>query len=162
MAATHVQAGYEDVWYYLWRERRLPVNVDPFDARLEDELERDRVRRVFSQGLDQIVGYALPLAARRHRGRAGGPARGACAESRMYLFPGDSAMGYRLPLDSLPWASEGDHPQVIHRDPSALFPPLPAYDALRARAEPIVFMPRPTDAVGAAPALSAPSRRPVG
>src|SRR6185369_13895122 len=25
-----VRAGYEDVWYYLWRERRLPVNVDPF------------------------------------------------------------------------------------------------------------------------------------
>src|SRR5688572_536450 len=26
-------AGYEDTWYYLWRERKLPSNVDPFDAR---------------------------------------------------------------------------------------------------------------------------------
>ena len=41
--------AYEDVWYYLWRERRLPVNVDPFDARLDDELERARLRRVFEQ-----------------------------------------------------------------------------------------------------------------
>ena len=29
---------YEDVWYYLWRERKLPSNVDPFDARLGDPL----------------------------------------------------------------------------------------------------------------------------
>ncbi|MFM7704898.1 MAG: transglutaminase family protein, partial [Rubrivivax sp.] len=36
----HVMPGHEDTWYYLWRERRLPVNVDPFDARLDDELER--------------------------------------------------------------------------------------------------------------------------
>ena len=57
-----IQAGYEDVFYYLWRERRLPVNVDPFDARLDDELERARLRRVFGQQLDAVVGYALPLA----------------------------------------------------------------------------------------------------
>ena len=55
-----------------------------------------------------------------------------------------------------PGRAEDDHPQVIHRDPSAAFPPLPAYDALRARAEPIVCMPRPTDAVGAVHALAAP------
>ena len=154
VAATHVQAGYEDVWYYLWRERRLPVNVDPFDARLEDEMERDRVRRVFSQGLDQIVGYALPLERDDTEGRwRTGAWR--LREGRMYLFPGDSAMGYRLPLDSLPWASEADHPQVIHRDPSALFPPLPAYGALRARAEPIVVLPHSTDPAGPAPVVSA-------
>jgi len=45
----HVQAGYEDVWYYLWRERRLPVNVDPFDSRLDDEMERARLQRVFDR-----------------------------------------------------------------------------------------------------------------
>ena len=37
-----VQPAFEDTWYYLWRERRLPVNVDPFDSRLDDELERER------------------------------------------------------------------------------------------------------------------------
>ena len=36
----YVHPGYEDTCYYLWRERRLPVNVDPFDSRLDDELER--------------------------------------------------------------------------------------------------------------------------
>src|SRR5580765_1516732 len=59
VAATHVQAGYEDVWYYLWRERRLPVNVDPFDARLENPEDRARLARVFEHGLATTVGYAL-------------------------------------------------------------------------------------------------------
>ncbi len=108
-----MQAGYEDVWYYLWRERKLPANVDPFDARLDDELERERLRRVFTQGLDAVVGYALPLApATAPRAALANrpvvPAqRAACT-----CFPGDSPMGYRLPLDSLPWAAASDLPYV--------------------------------------------------
>jgi uncharacterized protein (DUF2126 family) len=54
--------AYEDALYFMWRERRLPANVDAFDARLEDPLERERLLRVFSQGLKQVVGYALPVA----------------------------------------------------------------------------------------------------
>ena len=58
-----VQPGYEDVYYYLWRERRLPVNVDPFDSKLDDEMERVRLRRVFTQKLDAVIGYMLPIEA---------------------------------------------------------------------------------------------------
>ncbi len=50
----------------------------------------------------------------------------------MYLIPGDSAMGYRLPLDSLPWVSEADYPYLREHDPSEPRTPFPAYDALRA------------------------------
>ena len=115
----HVQAGYEDVWYYLWRERQLPVNVDPFDARLDDELERDRLRRVFTQGLDAVVGYALPMRRVRRTATdrwATGPwfLRG----ERLYLVPGDSPMGLRLPLDSLPWSA----PRPIVRRSNELDP----------------------------------------
>ena len=65
--------AYEDAWYYLWHERRLPVNVDP----LEEPPRRRRrnarrLAKVFEQGLDKVVGYALPLRRRRRRrGRAG-------------------------------------------------------------------------------------------
>ena len=126
LTGEHVLAGYEDVWYYLWRERRLPVNVDPFDARLDDELERARLRRVFDQGLDTPAGYILPLSA-----IAGGTDRWRTGpwflrDERLYLVPGDSPMGYRLPLDSLPWIAEADAPQIIERDPAAPRPPLPA------------------------------------
>ena len=36
--------GYEDVYYYLWREGTLPVNVDPMEADLSDPGERRRLR----------------------------------------------------------------------------------------------------------------------
>jgi len=117
---SNVIPGYEDTWYYLWRERRLPVNVDPFESRLDDEMERARLRRVFDQGLDAAVGYVLPL----RRGddvKLGGPkwatSRWFLRDERMHLIPGDSPMGYRLPLDSLPWAKEKDQQVVIERDP---------------------------------------------
>ena len=134
-----VLPGYEDAWYYLWRERRLPVNVDPFDSRLEDDLERARLRRVFEQGLSKPVGFALPI--RREMG-----ADGACGqwesspwflrEERMYLIPGDSPMGYRLPLDSLPWAAPGDRPCLYEQDPFVLRSPLPLHSDVRAQYAP--------------------------
>ena len=135
LSDRHVQAGHEDAWYHLWRERRLPVNVDPFDSRLEDELERVRLRRVFAQKLDSVIGYALPI-------QAGDVSLGAprwstgpwfFRDERMYLIPGDSPMGYRLPLDSLPWVSEGDHPWQIEQDPFAPRKPLPPAAAIKAQ-----------------------------
>jgi uncharacterized protein (DUF2126 family) len=97
-----LQAGYEDVYYYLWREGNLPENVDPFDNKLSDELERERLRRVFEQGLKKVVGYALPLGWDYHdECWITGPWK--LRRKRLYLIPGDSPMGYRLPLDSLRW-----------------------------------------------------------
>ncbi len=132
----YVQPGYEDTWYFLWRERRLPVNVDPFDARLDDEMERARLRRVFTQGLDSVVGYLLPLKREMHD-KAAGPqwmtSPWFLRDERLYLMPGDSPMGWRLPLDSLPWAEDGDAQTLIEQDPYDRFSPLPGAAALRAR-----------------------------
>jgi uncharacterized protein (DUF2126 family) len=122
--AKHVFAAYEDAWYYLWRERRLPANVDPFDARLEDPLERERLRRVFHQGLDRTAGYVLPV--RKERG-TWHSSSWFLREERCYLIPGDSPLGFRLPLDSLPWVSKTDFPWVHAPDPTQEFAPLPTY-----------------------------------
>jgi uncharacterized protein (DUF2126 family) len=131
---TWVQPGFEDTWYYLWRERRLPVNVDPFESRVDDELERARLRRVFAQGLTHTVGWLLPLAREWPLGTEGprwvtGP--WFLRDERLYLMPGDSPMGYRLPLDSLPWAEAGERVAVQEADPFAPRPPLPLSPALR-------------------------------
>ncbi len=131
----HALAGYEDTWYYLWRERRLPSNVDPFISRLEDEGERARLARIFTNGLKQVVGYALPLRAETD---AGGTTtwetgRWFLRDERLYLIPGDSPMGYRLPLDSLPWTSPEHRQQLIERDPFAPRAPLPSPEHLAQR-----------------------------
>lgn len=114
----HVFPAYEDTLYYLWRERRLPSNVDPFDARLDDPLERERLRKVFELGLDKATGHVLPIGRNPH---SGGWQSGSwfLREERCYLIPGDSALGYRLPLDSLPWVSEEDYPWMHEPDPFA-------------------------------------------
>ncbi|TWO73224.1 transglutaminase family protein [Caenimonas sedimenti] len=132
VTGKYIQPGYEDVFYYLWRERKLPVNVDPFDARLDDELERTRLRRVFDQKLDAVVGYVLPLQPApgdgpKLRGPVWTTGPWYFRDDRMYLIPGDSPMGYRLPLDALPWVSKSDYPYMIERDPMAPADGLPPH-----------------------------------
>ena len=145
-----VLPAFEDTYYYLWRERRLPVNVDPFDARLDDEMERARLARVFNQGLSATVGHVLPL--RRDwdvsTGADTDPARPPppvlwtpgpawvtgpwfLRDDRMFLIPGDSPMGFRLPLESQAWAAKADRPSTTAQDPFAAQASLPSSAALR-------------------------------
>ncbi len=118
--------AYEDVWHYLWKERRLPVNVDPLDSKLDEPEERRRLAKVFEQGLNHVVGYALPL--RPETGAGGtrwisGP--WFLRRERMYLLPGDSPMGLRLPLDSIPWSAPADRQFLASLDPMVRLEPLP-------------------------------------
>jgi uncharacterized protein (DUF2126 family)/transglutaminase-like putative cysteine protease len=97
----NVFGTYEDVYYYLWRERKLPTNVDPLESQLSDPLERARLTRLFSAGLDKVVGHVLPVA----KVPLSTQWRSApwYFRERCYLVPGDSPIGLRLPLDSQPW-----------------------------------------------------------
>jgi uncharacterized protein (DUF2126 family) len=112
--AKCVFPAYEDTWYYLWRERKLPANVDPFDSRLDDPLERARMRKLFHQGLDKVAGHVFPLSKESNAWRTG---RWFLRGERCYLVPGDSPLGLRLPLDSLPWAAATDRPAIHAPDP---------------------------------------------
>jgi len=130
----HIVPAYEDAWYYLWRERKLPANVDPYNSRLDDELERARIAKVFEQGLGTIVGYALPL--RRSQMASERPWESGpwvIRAERLVLLAGDSPMGLRLPLDSLLWSSESDKPALETPDPMAPRDPLPTQEERRAR-----------------------------
>ncbi len=117
-----VMPAYEDIYYYIWRERRLPVNVDPLKTNLKDELERDRIRRIFESGLGTVVGYTLPL---KHHESSWVSGPWFLRRETLYLTPGDSPMGLRLPVDSLPWVAESEYPWIYERDPMDERGPLP-------------------------------------
>jgi uncharacterized protein (DUF2126 family)/transglutaminase-like putative cysteine protease len=127
----YVIPAYEDAWYYMWRERRLPGNLDPLQSRLEDKEERARLAKIFNQGLNRVVGHVLPIERRSmyRPGWASGP--WFLRSEHLFLFPGDSPIGLRLPLDSTPWVSRTDYPYLNPLDPMEELPPLPEPEQLR-------------------------------
>jgi len=122
--------AYEDAFYYLWRERRLPVNVDPLDSRLEEPMERARLAKVFEQGVTRVIGTVLPVA-RSADGARWQTGAWFLRSELCFLIPGDSPIGYRLPLDSQPWAARGDYPYIHAPDPSRTFPALLPHAQIR-------------------------------
>ncbi len=126
-APGYVIPAFEDDFYYLQKERQLPVNVDPFDSHLPDAIERERLRKIFERGLDIPVGFVLPIQRSEETNGAQWvtgpwPLRG----DKLLLTPGDSPVGLRLPLSSLPWMSPSDVPADIPKDPMEDRAPIPA------------------------------------
>jgi uncharacterized protein (DUF2126 family)/transglutaminase-like putative cysteine protease len=122
----YVRDAYEDVYHYIFEEGRLPYNVSALDAKVKSEEDRARLARVFAQGLDTTVGHALPLL--RASWLPGRPWKSTIWQlrtDRLMLIPGDSPMGYRLPLESLPWAPVSEAVQIVPQDPTERRGPLP-------------------------------------
>jgi uncharacterized protein (DUF2126 family) len=126
--------AHEDVHYYLWKEHRLPANVVAEDNKLRDPLERARMVRIFAQGLASPVGSVLPLRRVMEAGaRRWQTGKWSFRDGVMFLVPGDSPIGLRLPLESLPWADPDAIEAEVERDPFAEPEPLPAQAVLRER-----------------------------
>ncbi|QSB00409.1 transglutaminase family protein [Methylomonas sp. EFPC1] len=111
VAGEFILPGFEDPLYYLLQEGLVPKNLDPLQVDLKDDLERQRLAKLLSADLGAPVGYVLPL----HWSYQAGSWNSSAWEFRrgaMFLVPGDSAMGLRLPLNSLPWVpfEKRDHP----------------------------------------------------
>jgi uncharacterized protein (DUF2126 family)/transglutaminase-like putative cysteine protease len=97
--------GYEDAFYFVWRERRIPAGHDPKETSLNDKAERARLGAVLEAGLDTPVGYALPVLRDPAGNWTSSPWH--FVAGRMFLIPGDSPMGLRLPLSLQPWRMPG-------------------------------------------------------
>ena len=163
--------AYEDPWHFLQRERQLPVNVDPSDSKLEDPMERERLARVFDRGLGEPVGWVLPIAPdpRAVRGPSVAQPQQLWQASewplrarRCYLAPGDSAIGYRLPLASLPWVAPTEFPWLHPADPTQPAPALPAHGALLPAAGTWAIPARGARSQALAPTMPSPGDAPTG
>ncbi|QPH53547.1 DUF2126 domain-containing protein [Pontivivens ytuae] len=132
---------YEDPAAFALREQELPPNVTPEDNKLEDPQERARLVKVFERGLATPTAYVLPLQlaqakdGRRFRWRS---ERWKTRRGKLYLMPGDSPAGFRLPLGSLEHQSEARRIMQMPfvRDPMTRPGPLPQTAEGRAISQP--------------------------
>ena len=134
---TYIAPAYEDPAQWIVKEGNLPENVTPENSKLEDPEERHRIARVFSRGLTAPSGYVLPI--QRWQAQATGTRwrseKWKTRRGGLYLAPGDSPVGYRLPLGSLPYVPPASFPYVVDADPTAPREPLPEHEALSGRVQ---------------------------
>ncbi len=105
LAVSCVITAFEDVPKLLAAEAALPSNADPLLADLAKPDERARLARLLLQGLDRPAGFVLPLRAPASEAAAAAPWHSSpwpLKRERLYVLPGDSPIGLRLPLSSLP------------------------------------------------------------
>ena len=111
--ATARFPAYEDAAHFTLAEQKLPLGVAPEDNKLDDPAERERLMRVFDHGLTSRSGYVLPLLGDR-RTQSGKrrfiTERWAFRRGQLFLVPGDSPLGLRLPLAGLPRSASIDYP----------------------------------------------------
>ena len=117
IATHHSLPAYEDALYFLWTERRLPVNVDPLAFDFKEASERQRLAQLLqTETLGAPIGYALPL-----RWSLVNEAWESCTwnfqDDLMFLIPGDSPIGLRLPLESIQWVPPEAREIGYERDP---------------------------------------------
>ncbi len=126
---------YEDPLHALHLESLLPPaeSLDGLD--LDDSRSRRRLVEMLERGLGRAVGYMLPLEKDAGHWRSGvWPLR----RDEVFLVPGDSPAGLRLPLDSLPDQDEADaDARQFPEEDDARDAPFPdARTSLSAQAEP--------------------------
>jgi uncharacterized protein (DUF2126 family)/transglutaminase-like putative cysteine protease len=120
-------AAYEDAAHFALVEQKLPINLTTEDNKLEDEAERARVVKAFDRGLSKASGYVLPLQVwqTKDNGRRWATEKWQLRRGKLFLMPGDSPVGFRLPLGGLPYLAPVDYPNVQPQDPLEQRKPLP-------------------------------------
>ena len=125
----YVVPAYEDPAEWIIKEGNLPENVTPENSKLKDPEERHRIARVFERGLTEPSGYILPVQAWQskasgHRWRS---EKWKLRRGHVYLVPGDSPVGYRIPLGTLPYVPPAQFPYTYPTDPTEPRGPLPEF-----------------------------------
>jgi len=129
VAIAHVLPAFEDPAELLRKEGELPENVDPTDPKIDDPQERARIMRAFERRLSEPAGFVLPVQRWNAQGKPGWVSElWQLRRGHIFLLPGDSAIGFRLPLNSLPYIPPTDYPHLVPADPFAARVELPDPD----------------------------------
>ena len=131
-----IMPAFEDPGHWLQKEAGLPPNVDPSDSKLSDPEERARMARVFDKGLNEPRGFVLPI--QRWNADAGKwrSERWQLRRENLFLTPGNSPLGLRLPIASLPHIPADEYPYIVEQDPLEPREELPIYGAAPAESGP--------------------------
>ncbi|WP_194767475.1 DUF2126 domain-containing protein [Tamlana sp. I1] len=93
----HILPTYEDPFYYLWEQGNLPTDYNPADDE-DNELAKKKLNAIFEKGTSTPVGYLLPLNKTENKWFT---SAWTFRRQHLFLTPGDSPIGLRLPLASL-------------------------------------------------------------
>ncbi len=127
VSEDNVTTAYEDIFYFLWTEGKLPVNIDPLKTNLKDTAERRTLAEVLDAGLENPAGYTLPLQWNYYNNQWQS-CKWIVNRKHLFLIPGNSPMGFRLPLESLPAVAKEQEPQKVERSLFEDLPELAHYD----------------------------------
>jgi uncharacterized protein (DUF2126 family) len=126
IAADYVQPAYEDPADRMIKQGLIPENVDPGDPKIDDPRERARILALFDSHLSKPAGFVLPVQRWTAQAQPGWLSElWRTRRGRLFLVPGDSPLGFRLPLQSLPVIAAVDYPHLMPADPFAARTPLP-------------------------------------
>lgn len=129
---SYVRAAREDTPYYLWKDRRMPLSDEMMEADVYESAERERLQALMDGDLNAPVGYVLPIHYSHVRGRWISNTWQFKTDD-VILLTGDSPVGLRLPLASLPWPAGSESEIVPDRAFAQMEAPLPDTKALKAR-----------------------------
>ena len=144
--------AYEDVTQIIDQEQRWPENLDPLSADLKKTDERRRLAKLIERGLGEPAGYVLPLKALppktdRQANKASvatgfSSSQWPLRREHLYLIAGDSPLGLRLPLDSLPWVPPEAKEEEFGRDPLDAADDLPDVKGITAKKQKSINSPK--------------------
>jgi len=119
LSGKYARALYEDPLYHLHLESLLPESETLESLALSDDAKRKTLAKKLSQGLGEPAAWVLPL---RHTSQGWISCHWSSRRDELFLMPGDSPAGLRLPLDSLESPLD-EHDAVIHAIPEDAFDP---------------------------------------
>ncbi|MEO1011840.1 MAG: transglutaminase family protein [Bacteroidota bacterium] len=123
-ANESIMPAYEDAFYFLWEERKLPVDLNPREYNKKDTALRRKLGEILERGIGKTVGHVLPLA---HKKMLWISNPWEFRGNHLILTPGNSPIGLRLPLESLPKDPEVPSEPTVEPELFEPKPPLEAY-----------------------------------